>query len=159
MTSNFFLMRDQGLGFQTTLNLASRGCKIIMADINDMEETKQQIINITNNSNIITKYVDLSSFKSVRDFATDIHATVKELHILVNNGGIGVSSENKTIDGYNPVMQINYFSHFLLTHLLIGTYNNLVYPNKYSYSVTLELLHSKEIIFWQSGRLSSRMKL
>jgi hypothetical protein len=34
---------------------------------------------------------------------------------------IGVAKNNRTADGLHPVMQVNYFGHFLLTHLLIGT--------------------------------------
>ncbi|EFA09615.1 retinol dehydrogenase 12 [Tribolium castaneum] len=110
---------NSGLGYQTVLNLASRGCTVIMADVADMEESKKQIIKATNNPNIITKKIDLTSFKSVRNFATEILNSVDKLDILFNNAGIGVSPSDKTGDGYNPVMQINYFGHFLLTHLLI----------------------------------------
>jgi retinol dehydrogenase-12 len=112
-----------GIGYQTALNLASRGCKIIMADISNMEKSKLDIIKFTNNPNVFAKHLDLSSLKSVRDFASEILKNEDKLDILINNAGIGASEENRTADGLHPVMQVNYFGHFLLTHLLIGTYS------------------------------------
>ncbi|KAJ3625730.1 hypothetical protein MTP99_016278 [Tenebrio molitor] len=111
---------NSGIGYQTALNLASRGCKIIMADVTDMEDSKLDIIKFTNNPNIFANDLDLSSLKSVRDFASEILRSEDKLDILINNAGIGVSKENRTADGLHPVMQVNYFGHFLLTHLLIG---------------------------------------
>ncbi|XP_063919885.1 retinol dehydrogenase 12-like [Zophobas morio] len=110
---------NSGLGYQTTLNLAARGCRIIMADVADMEKSKQNVIKFTNNTNILTKKLDLSSLQSVREFAADIIKTEERLDILINNAGIVGSLENRTKDDLHPAMQINYFGHFLLTHLLI----------------------------------------
>jgi retinol dehydrogenase-12 len=92
-----------------------------MADISNMEKSKLDIIKFTNNPNIFAKHLDLSSLKSVRDFASEILKSEDKLDILINNAGIGASEENRTADGLHPVMQVNYFGHFLLTHLLIGT--------------------------------------
>lgn len=93
-----------------------------MSDVVDMGESKQNIIKYTNNTNIYTEHLDLSSLKSVRQFAYKILRSEERLDILINNAGIGVSGENRTEDGLHPVMQINFFGHFLLTHLLIGKY-------------------------------------
>ena len=93
---------------------------MIMADVADMENSKLNIIKHTNNHNIIAKKLDLSSLQSVREFASDITKTEEELHILINNAGVPGSEENRTKDDLHPAMQINYFGHFLLTHLLIS---------------------------------------
>ncbi|XP_044261042.1 retinol dehydrogenase 12-like [Tribolium madens] len=149
---------NSGLGYQTVLNLASRGCTVIMADVADMEDSKKQIIKATNNTNITTKKLDLTSFKSVRNFADDILNSVDKLDILYNNAGIGVSASDKTGDGCNPVMQINYFSHFLLTHLLIdllkrsapsrivSTSSLLAYTNNLSLKKLNETQNSDSVI-------------
>jgi retinol dehydrogenase-12 len=92
-----------------------------MADVADMEKSKLDIIEFTNNPNIFAKHLDLSSLKSVRDFASEILKSEDKLDILINNAGIGTAKNNRTADGLHPVMQVNYFGHFLLTHLLIGT--------------------------------------
>lgn len=108
------------MGYQTALNLASRGCRVILADIADLTQSKNNIIKFTNNRNIVGKKLDLASLQSVHDFAGDIIKTVERLDILINNAGISASKINRTEDGLHPVMQVNYFGHFLLTHLLIG---------------------------------------
>lgn len=65
--------------------------------------------------------MDLESFKSVRKLAAQIIETEPQLDILVCNAGISEHlKRNITSDGLEKVMQINYFSHFLLTHLLLG---------------------------------------
>lgn len=102
--------------------LASRGCKIIIADCQNAESSRDQIIATTGNKNIIYRHLDLSSLKSVRKFATDICKTEKEIHILINNAGIGLTKKLVTEDGLNYLMQVNIFGAFLLTHLLLGEY-------------------------------------
>jgi NAD(P)-dependent dehydrogenase (short-subunit alcohol dehydrogenase family) len=91
-----------------------------MADVTDMEKSKLDIIKFTNNPNVFAKHLDLSSLKSVRDFASEILKSEDKLDILINNAGVLVAKNNRTGDGLHPVMQVNYFGHFLLTHLLIG---------------------------------------
>lgn len=109
-----------GIGFQVCLMLASRGCRVIIADVANSEESKRKIIEETNNSNIITKHIDLASFKSIREFAEDIVKTETNLDILIHNAGVSVSLPTTTSDGVNKTFQINYYGPFLLTHLLIG---------------------------------------
>ncbi|KAG5890516.1 hypothetical protein JTB14_022749 [Gonioctena quinquepunctata] len=110
---------NSGIGYQAALALASRGCRIIIADRDDATESKNRIIRETKNPNIVTKHVDLSSFDSVRRFAKDINETETKLDILINNAGIGTTLLEYTADGLQKTMQVNYFSHVLLTHLLL----------------------------------------
>lgn len=101
--------------------MASRGCRVILADILNAESAKERIIEETNNPNIVAKYLNLASLQSVRDFAKDIIETETELNILVNHAGIGLRPVTETTkDGLNLVMQTNYFGAFLLTHLFAG---------------------------------------
>lgn len=93
---------------------------MIIADKNTNSSIKESIITETHNSNIELKYVDLASFKSVRAFAKDLNTSAKCIDILISNAGIGMSSIELTEDELEPVLQINYYSGFLLTHLLIG---------------------------------------
>lgn len=109
---------NSGIGFNVCLQLASRGCRIIMVDKDDMTETKNEIIRLTNNQTLITKHVDLRSFESVRNLAKDLNKTETKIDILINNAGIG-NECTRTDDGLNILMQVNYFSGFLLTHLVL----------------------------------------
>lgn len=62
--------------------------------------------------------LNLSSFKSVRDFAKQFNETEKRLDVLVNNAG-GATNYRFTEDGFIETYQMNYLSHFLLTLLLL----------------------------------------
>ncbi|CAG9853542.1 unnamed protein product [Phyllotreta striolata] len=108
-----------GIGYQFVLKLAARGCRVIIADIVVNEGIKESIIKETHNSNIVLHYVDFSSFASVRKLADELKRTEEKIDILVNNAGIGLCTDKLTEDGLNLTMQVNYYSHFLITHLLI----------------------------------------
>lgn len=109
-----------GIGFATALELAKRGARIILACRNkeEGEKAKNRIINETDNNNIICKHLDLASFKSIRQFASDINEN-ENLDILINNAGGAFMGNNHTKDDYQMVMQTNYYGPFLLTHLLL----------------------------------------
>ncbi|XP_044755284.1 retinol dehydrogenase 11-like [Coccinella septempunctata] len=108
-----------GIGFETALQLASRGCRVIIADKFSSMRAAKKITRITNNPNVLHKYLDLSSLRSVREFAKDINETEERLDILINNArAVNVGNEH-TEDGLHETMQINHFGPFLLTHLLV----------------------------------------
>ncbi|XP_018319143.1 retinol dehydrogenase 11-like [Agrilus planipennis] len=113
---------NTGIGFYTALDFAKRGARVILACRNKekAENARKIIIKITGNPNVVVKNYDAASFASVRAFAKDFNETEGRLDILVNNAGIGADRmRKKSEDGYNFVMQVNYYSSFLLTHLLI----------------------------------------
>ncbi|XP_066257353.1 retinol dehydrogenase 12-like isoform X2 [Euwallacea similis] len=109
-----------GIGFQIVSALASKGCRVIVADIANLEQAVEALKKTTHNPQIIGLKVDLESFKSVREFAHQILASESRLDILVCNAGTGDHMIRRiTAEGLERIMQINYFSHFLLTHLLL----------------------------------------
>lgn len=66
------------------------------------------------------RYLDLRSFDSVHRFARNIMAEFERIDILINNAGVIFEAPNTTtVDGYEQHLQVNYLSHFLLTHLLM----------------------------------------
>lgn len=118
-----------GIGYRTALEFAKRGARVILAcrNQNKAAEAREHIIKATDNNNVVVEIVDLSSFESVRKFASKINVQEERLDILVNNAGLGGLGRQKTKDGMNAMMQINYLSNFLLTHLLIGKYKCLMF--------------------------------
>lgn len=79
-----------------------------------------QIVEETGNEKVLVKGLDLSSFKSVRDFATDIIATESRLDVLVNNAGYAESfTSAKSVDDIEMTMATNHYGPFLLTNLLV----------------------------------------
>ncbi|CAH1110887.1 unnamed protein product [Psylliodes chrysocephalus] len=115
---------SSGIGYQIVLSLASRGCKVIIADRIVDATIKEAIIGETDNSNIVLEYVDFASFKSIRNFVQKLKTYEEKLDILVNNVGIGKGPETPSGDGLNQTLQINYYGPFLLTHLLIDLLKN-----------------------------------
>lgn len=69
------------------------------------------------------KKLDLSSQKSIREFAADILKTESRLDVLIHNAGTAESRTKVTEDGLELTMATNHFGPFLLTHLLIGICN------------------------------------
>lgn len=109
-----------GIGYQIVLGLASRGCKVIIADCITDEAIKHAIYKETHNQNIILKHVNLASFHSVREFAEDLKQSEEKLDILINNAGVGRTITHLSEDNINRTLQVNYYGGFLLTHLLLG---------------------------------------
>lgn len=109
---------NAGIGYNVSLLLASRGCRVIIADRDNGYKTVEDIKQKTGNPNVEYKKFDLSSLKSVREFARDICKNEEQIDILCNNAGIGLS-HLKSEDGLNMLMQINYLAPVLLTYLLL----------------------------------------
>ncbi|KAJ8964498.1 hypothetical protein NQ314_004785, partial [Rhamnusium bicolor] len=85
------------IGLETSIGLATRGCKVIIACRSNAEQVKADIIRTTNNPNIVTKHVNLASFTSVRNFCTEIHKTEREIDILIHNADLLKKSGNARI--------------------------------------------------------------
>ncbi|KAJ3643173.1 hypothetical protein Zmor_025898 [Zophobas morio] len=111
-----------GIGYETAFDFAKRGAKVILAcrNISKAQEARRKIIEETHNHKIFVRVVDLASFDSVRGFAKEINKTEDRLDILVNNAGAIGLEHKRTVDGRPLLMQVNYFSSFLLTNLLLN---------------------------------------
>lgn len=78
------------------------------------------IIETTGNKNVIVHPLDLSSLKSIREFAVKIIETEPKLDILVHNAGyVNYLKSAVSVDGIEITMATNHYGPFLLTHLLI----------------------------------------
>ncbi|XP_063705733.1 retinol dehydrogenase 14 isoform X2 [Culicoides brevitarsis] len=113
---------NSGIGKETAKFLAQLGARVIMACRNTdlAKEVQAEIIKETKNKNVIVKKVDLSSLKSVRDFAADINRTEERLDVLLHNAGYGGAFEKRVSeDGIEMTYATNHYGPFLLTHLLI----------------------------------------
>lgn len=79
-----------------------------------------EIIKETKNDKVFVKKLDLSSQKSVRDFAADINKSEQKIDVLIHNAGYAETfNKYKTEDGIEMTMATNHYGPFLLTHLLI----------------------------------------
>jgi retinol dehydrogenase 14 len=79
-----------------------------------------EIIKESKNENVFIRKLDLSSQKSVREFAAEILKTEKKIDVLIHNAGYAETfNKKKTEDGIEMTMATNHYGQFLLTHLLI----------------------------------------
>ncbi|CAH2229547.1 retinol dehydrogenase 11-like [Pararge aegeria] len=110
-----------GIGFETALELARRGAKLIIACRNHEkgEKAVRRIIRKTNNKRIRFIHLDLTSLESVRKFSNELEASEAKLDVLINNAGAICTTRDWTEDGILKDLQINYLGPFLLTVLLI----------------------------------------
>lgn len=134
-----------GMGLEIAIDLAHRGARVIVACPFEEEGnmSRKQIVEETENENVVFKLLDLGSLKSVRQFAADILKTEDRLDILINNAGIGVPGDFLTADGMNFIMQVNYYGGFLLTLLLLPLLKKTATPgDKSRILVTSSILHT-----------------
>ncbi|XP_050353769.1 retinol dehydrogenase 11-like [Nymphalis io] len=115
-----------GIGFETALELARRGAKLIIAcrSHEKGEKAVRKIVKITNNKRIRFIHLDLTSLKSVRSFVDELKATEVKLDVLINNAGAICTTRERTEDGILKDLQINYLGPFLLTVLLVPMLKN-----------------------------------
>jgi NAD(P)-dependent dehydrogenase (short-subunit alcohol dehydrogenase family) len=116
---------NSGLGQEITIGLAKKEIKVIMAcrNIKKAEMAKLEILKIIPTADLDTMELDLNSLKSVRSFAKSFCNKYNHLNLLIENAGIMIPPFTKTEDGFESQMGVNYFSHFLLTNLLMPVLN------------------------------------
>lgn len=112
---------SRGIGLETTRVLALRGVHVIMAvrDVNAGRKAKDEMFKDIPAAKIDVMELDLSSFESVRKFASAYLALEIPLNILVNNAGVMVSEFLLSKDNIELQFATNHLGHFLLTNLLL----------------------------------------
>lgn len=115
---------NSGLGKATAKELVKRGARVIIACRNE-DSANQVVAEITkackskSSGEILFKHLDLSSFESVKRFATDITSNEKRLDVLINNAGVYQAPYELTAEGFETQFAVNHLSHALLTTLLL----------------------------------------
>jgi NAD(P)-dependent dehydrogenase (short-subunit alcohol dehydrogenase family) len=116
-----------GLGRSVAERLASDGATVLLhgRDPARLEAAASEIRAATGNDRLRTYVADLASLDQVRSLAGEVERTIDELHVLINNAGIGTGRPDGTIrqtsrDGYELRFAVNYLAGFLLTRRLLG---------------------------------------
>ncbi|CAA7390877.1 unnamed protein product [Spirodela intermedia] len=110
-----------GIGAETARVLALRGVHVIMAvrNLSSGANVKELILKETPTAKVDVLELDLSSFASVRKFASEFLLLNLPLNILINNAGIMASPFLLSVDGLELQFATNHVGHFLLTNLLL----------------------------------------
>ncbi len=112
---------NSGIGKETALALASMGATVVMA-VRSRERGEKALAGIaakTESKKITLMICDMSSLRSIRDFAREFKSRYKRLDVLVNNAGAFVYRRQTTADGYERTFAVNYLGPVLLTHELL----------------------------------------
>jgi hypothetical protein len=112
---------NSGLGYETTLALAGKGARVVMACRDTVKGTKasREIRSQVPNALLDVLELDLASLDSIRQFARAFQEDHRELHLLVNNAGIMHIPYRQTADGFEMQFGTNHLGHFALTGLLL----------------------------------------
>jgi NAD(P)-dependent dehydrogenase (short-subunit alcohol dehydrogenase family) len=109
-----------GLGFETALELARRGARVVLAGRTParLEESERAIRAQVPEASLDRVQVDVSDLASVRRAAVELSGT-GPISALVNNAGVMGTAYTRTGDGLELQMATNHFGPFLLTGLLL----------------------------------------
>lgn len=109
---------NTGLGLRTTLHLARRGARVVLAcrDAGRAASAVGRVRAEVPDADVEARDLDLSDLASVRDFAA---TWAGPLDLLVNNAGVMAVPPNLTADGFESQIGINHLGHFALTGLLL----------------------------------------
>lgn len=116
---------NTGLGKETTRVLALCGANVTMAcrDQVKAEKAREDILlgasGAIDESQLSLLELDLNSLDKTQQAAEEYCQRGEELHLLINNAGIMIPMERRTVDGFEAHLGINHLAHFLFTNLLL----------------------------------------
>jgi NAD(P)-dependent dehydrogenase (short-subunit alcohol dehydrogenase family) len=112
-----------GIGRYVAEELAKNGATVhlLCRNVQKAKTVADSITQSTGNDQVHVWQLDVSQLQSVRRFAADFLAAIKDpIDILINNAGVGwLRCRMVTDDHLELTMATNHFGHFLLTHLLM----------------------------------------
>lgn len=115
-----------GHGRALASELAAGGATVLIHGRDDDRgrQTIDEIADRTGNRRLHWLRADLAALSEVRDLAARVIADYPRLDALVNNAGIGYTTEGDTRrrqsrDGYELRFAVNYLAGYLLTRLLL----------------------------------------
>ena len=113
---------NSGVGKATATALAALGARTVITARSETRGTEAvaDIRRASGSDRVELAVFDLADLASVRHGAEQLLERYDEIHVLVNNAGLVLSSRTETRDGYESTFAINHLGPFLLTQLLSG---------------------------------------
>jgi NAD(P)-dependent dehydrogenase (short-subunit alcohol dehydrogenase family) len=112
---------NSGLGLQTSLELARKGARVLMACRTPAkaEAALKTVRAAVPNAAAELLTLDLASLDSIEAAADDVAGRTSTLDLLVNNAGVMAIPRSTTADGFETQLGTNHLGHFALTGRLL----------------------------------------
>ncbi|GAA1861282.1 oxidoreductase [Asanoa iriomotensis] len=109
---------SSGLGMIEARELARAGAGVVLA-VRNMDKGREVAAALPGRTEV--RHLDMSSLASIHSF---VDAWTGEVDILINNAGVMLIPEDRSADGFELQMGINYLGPFALTNLLLPRIRN-----------------------------------
>ncbi|MCF8309106.1 MAG: SDR family NAD(P)-dependent oxidoreductase [Bacteroidales bacterium] len=112
---------NSGIGKETAIQLARKDYHLILL-VREGEKSRNALKEIRDNSgseNIDMIFTDLSSLNSIEKAVQQIKTHSNRLDILINNAGVYKRNFEKSPEGFEMTLAVNYLAPFYLTRLLL----------------------------------------
>jgi len=115
---------NTGIGKETVRAIAEMGAEHVIMACRNRDKTEPVVRELQEQTSNGVEFMqlDLSSLRSVGEFAAQFKAKYQQCHILINNAGLAIQPMRKTEDGFESQFQVNYLAPMLLTLLLRDTF-------------------------------------
>ncbi|KIG17630.1 Retinol dehydrogenase 13 [Enhygromyxa salina] len=111
---------NSGIGRYTAIGLARMGAKVVFTSRNlrKGDVARAELREIVNKQQVDCMELNLSSFRSIEQFAKQFLAKYPRLDVLVLNAGSVLDTRRVTDEGFEMTFGVNHLGHFFLTQLL-----------------------------------------
>lgn len=112
---------NTGIGKHTAIALAKRGYEIIML-VRKSQKSKAafaEIKDASDSKRVSMFFVDLASFQEIRNTTDELKRQLSHIDVLINNAGVLKRKEERSPDGFELSIAVNYMAPFLLTKSLL----------------------------------------
>lgn len=106
---------NSGIGLEAARKLSAAGGHVVLA-VRDVAKGEAAAVSLPGPGTSEVRELDLADLASVRSFAAGWDAPITT---LVNNAGIMMVAEGRTVDGFEWQIGTNHLGHFALTNLLL----------------------------------------
>jgi len=111
---------NSGIGFEAARMLGEKGGDIVMVcRSREKAEAAQAKLRKSVTGTVDLIIMDLTDLSSVRQAAQELRGRYTQIDGLINNAGIMMTPQHKTVDGFDLQMGANHLGHFLWTGLLL----------------------------------------
>lgn len=112
-----------GIGLETARGLTAAGWDLVLAcrDVPRAAAVRDELQAAQPRRRVEVTPLDLASLASIRACAAALTQAHASLHLLVNNAGVFCDTRQRTADGFEMTMGVNFLGPMLLTRLLLPT--------------------------------------